>query len=96
MLLGVAGALARWRAVPLPRQFQKNPKGPLCGVEAWRVVVEEMERNTMNRRLALVEKLDRPEFGEDTAEWRLHRKAWELEVKYHLPQIGGVFRTHFG
>ena len=59
------------------------------GFEAWRRLVCEMERDTVNRKLAIIESLSRPDFGDDLRDWRQRWKRWEREVKHYLPQVGG-------
>ena len=59
------------------------------GFEAWRRLVCEMERDTVNHKLAIIESLSRPDFGDDLREWRQRWKRWEREVKHYLPQVGG-------
>ena len=39
------------------------------GFEAWRRLVLEMEHDTVNRKLAVIESLSRPDFGVDLSEW---------------------------
>ena len=58
------------------------------GFEAWRRLVLEMERDTVNRKLAVIESLSRPDFGVDLSQWRQRWKRWEREVKHYLPQVG--------
>ena len=60
------------------------------GFEAWRRLVQEMERDTVNRKLAIIESLSRPEFGDDLQSWRQRWKRWEREVKHYLPQVGSA------
>ena len=50
------------------------------GFEAWRRLVQEMERDTVNRKLAIIESMSRPEFGDDLQSWRQRWKRWEREV----------------
>ena len=59
------------------------------GFEAWRRLVCEMERDTVNHKLAIIESLSRPDFGDDLREWCQRWKRWEREVKHYLPQVGG-------
>ncbi len=51
------------------------------GFEAWRRLVIEMERDTVDRKLAGVETLSRPDFGFDAGQWRQRWKRWEREVQ---------------
>ena len=51
--------------------------------------MSEMERDTVNHKLAIIEFLNRPEFDDDLGEWRQRRKRGEREVKHYLPQVGG-------
>ena len=47
------------------------------GFEAWRRLVREMERDTVNRKLAIIEALSRPDFGLEVSQWRQRWKRWE-------------------
>ena len=58
------------------------------GFEACRRLVLEMERDTVNRKLAVIESLSRPDFGVDLTQWRQRWKRWEREVKHYMPQVG--------
>ena len=60
------------------------------GFEAWRRLVREMERDTVNRKLAIIEALSRPDFGLEISQWRQRWKRWEREVKHYLPQVGSA------
>ena len=60
------------------------------GFEAWRRLVREMERDTVNRKLAIIEALSRPDFDCDVGQWRQRWKRWEREVKHYLPQVGSA------
>ena len=48
------------------------------GFEAWRRLVCEMERDTVNHKLAIIESLSRPEFGDDLREWR---QRWKMGAR---------------
>ena len=50
--------------------------------------MQEMERDTVNRKLAIVEALIRPDFRDDVVQWRQRLKRWEREVKHCVPQVG--------
>ncbi len=43
--------------------------------------VREMEGDTVNRKLAIIEALRRPDFGCDMGQWRQRWKRWVREVK---------------
>ena len=60
------------------------------GFEAWRRLAREMERDIVNRKLAIIEALSRPDFGCDMVQWRQRWKRWEREVKHYLPQVGSA------
>ena len=58
------------------------------GFEAWRRLVLEMERDTVNRNLVVIESLSRPDFGVDLTQWRQRWKRWEREMRHYMPQVG--------
>ena len=60
------------------------------GFEAWRRLVREMERDTVNRKLAIIEALSRPDFGCETTQWRQRWRRWERELNHYLPTIGSA------
>jgi hypothetical protein len=44
----------------------------------------------VNRKLAIIEALSRPDFGCDMGQWRQRWQRWEREVKHYLPQVGSA------
>ena len=47
-----------------------------------------MERDTVNRKLGVIESLSRPDFGVDLSQWRQRWKRWEREVNHCMSQVG--------
>ena len=61
------------------------------GFEGWRTLVRAQERLEPARKIAQLEKLLHPDFG-DRASWRRKWLAWEAECLRHTVLLGGVMK----
>ena len=59
------------------------------GFEGWRTLVRAQERLEPARKIAQLEKLLHPDFG-DRSSWRRKWLAWEAECLRHTVLLGGV------
>ncbi len=47
-----------------------------------------MERDAVRRKLAIVDALSRPDFGDNVEQWRQRWRRWECGVTHYVPQAG--------
>ena len=72
------------------KQLAVALRGPESESEAYRLIYYEMERMQPTRKVATVEELLSPQFGEAPV-WRKNWIDWEAEVRRGTPELGMIF-----
>ena len=76
-----------WLEGEQPETLLRGPENR--GFEGWRILVRAQERLEPTRKVAQLEKLLHPQFG-DRSTWRRQWLSWEAECLRHSVLLGGV------